>query len=51
MYAGGVYIQYVRYEWDEVKREQTLAERGIDFQAIEGFEWGDLCNRAERPAR
>ena len=39
MYADRVYIQYVRYEWDEAKREQTLAERGIDFQAIEGFEW------------
>ena len=49
MYADGVYIQYVRYEWDEAKREQTLAERGIDFQAIEGFEWGtSAIERSDR---
>lgn len=29
------------YEWDEAKREKNLAVHGIDFSAIESFEWED----------
>jgi len=29
----------MRYEWDEAKREVNLATHGIDFTAIELFEW------------
>jgi len=29
----------MRYEWDEAKREVNLAKHGIDFTAIELFEW------------
>ncbi|MBM1309422.1 BrnT family toxin [Sulfitobacter mediterraneus] len=26
-------------EWDEQKRERTLAERGVDFADVEHLEW------------
>ncbi len=26
-------------EWDEAKRRETLAERGIDFAAMADFDW------------
>lgn len=29
----------MRYEWDEVKRAETLATRGIDFASMESFDW------------
>jgi len=29
----------MRYEWDETKREANIARHGIDFAAIEFFEW------------
>ena len=27
------------YEWDEAKRQKNLAKHGVDFAAIEAFEW------------
>ena len=27
------------YEWDERKREMNLAKHGVDFAAMESFEW------------
>jgi uncharacterized protein len=27
------------YEWDEAKRQKNLAKHGVDFPAIESFEW------------
>ena len=29
----------MEFEWDEAKREETLAERGIDFASMAGFDW------------
>jgi uncharacterized DUF497 family protein len=29
----------VRYEWDEAKRKRNLAKHGVDFAAIERFDW------------
>jgi len=29
----------VRYEWNDAKRKTNLAKHGIDFAAIEAFEW------------
>jgi uncharacterized protein len=29
------------YEWDETKREKNLAIDGVDFSAIELFDWED----------
>ncbi len=29
------------YEWDEGKREINLAKHGVDFAAIERFDWRD----------
>ncbi len=26
-------------EWDEAKRQANLAKHGVDFAAIEGFDW------------
>jgi uncharacterized protein len=27
------------YEWDEAKRKKNLANHGVDFSAIESFDW------------
>jgi uncharacterized DUF497 family protein len=27
------------YEWDETKRKKNLAIHGVDFSAIESFDW------------
>ena len=27
------------YEWDEVKRNENLARHGVDFAAVEDFDW------------
>jgi uncharacterized protein len=27
------------YEWDETKRKKNLANHGVDFSAIESFDW------------
>jgi uncharacterized DUF497 family protein len=27
------------YEWDEAKRQKNVAKHGVDFPAIESFEW------------
>jgi uncharacterized DUF497 family protein len=29
----------VRYEWDEEKRASNLDKHGLDFEAMEGFDW------------
>lgn len=29
----------MRYEWNDAKRKTNLAKHGIDFAAIEAFEW------------
>ena len=29
------------YEWDEAKREANLANHGVDFPAIKGFDWSN----------
>ena len=29
----------MRYEWDEGKRVANLARHGVDFMAVEDFEW------------
>jgi uncharacterized DUF497 family protein len=29
----------VRYEWDEEKRASNLDKHGVDFEAMEGFDW------------
>ena len=29
----------MEYDWDEAKREANIAERGIDFALVEGFDW------------
>lgn len=28
------------YEWDETKRQTNLTKHGVDFAAMEAFEWG-----------
>ena len=28
------------YEWDEAKRQTNLAKHGVNFAAMEAFEWG-----------
>ena len=27
------------YEWDEVKRKANIAKHGVDFAAMDAFEW------------
>jgi hypothetical protein len=29
----------VKIEWDEAKRQQTLAERGLDFADVARLDW------------
>ena len=29
----------MRYEWDEEKRASNLDEHGVDFEAMEEFDW------------
>jgi uncharacterized DUF497 family protein len=29
----------VRYEWDEEKRASNLDKHGVDFEAMEEFDW------------
>ena len=31
----------MKLEWDEVKRQRTLAERGLDFSDVELIDWDD----------
>ena len=35
----------MEYEWDEVKRVETLARRGPDFDSISHFEWNTATTR------
>ncbi|MCY4212474.1 MAG: BrnT family toxin [Gammaproteobacteria bacterium] len=32
------------YEWDERKRQLNLAKHGVDFAAMESFEWDSASN-------
>ena len=37
------------YEWDEAKRVDTLAQRGIDFASMDYFEWNTAVHsRSDR---
>ena len=37
------------FEWDEAKREETLARRNVDFASVENFEWGTaVIERSDR---
>ena len=29
----------MQYEWDETKRRKNIAMHGVDFSAVESFEW------------
>ena len=31
----------MEYEWDEAKRARNRAVHGVDFSAIESFQWED----------
>ena len=33
-------VRSMEYEWDEAKRRSNLEKHGVDFSAIEAFEWG-----------
>ena len=35
----------MEYEWDEVKRVETLARRGLDFDSVNYFEWNTAITR------
>ncbi len=37
------------FEWDEYKREETLARRNLDFASVEYFDWGTaVYERSDR---
>ena len=36
-----VYINSVKIEWDDAKREKTLKERGLDFADVASVDWED----------
>ena len=36
-----VYTIYMRYDWDEAKRQSNIAKHGVDFAAAEDFEWDE----------
>ncbi len=37
------------YEWDEAKRAETLARRGLDLALMNHFEWnGAMTRRSDR---
>jgi uncharacterized DUF497 family protein len=40
-----VYNGIVDYEWDEAKRAETLARRGLDFASVILFEWNTAITR------
>jgi uncharacterized protein len=29
----------MEYEWNKIKRERNLASHGVDFSALDSFEW------------
>lgn len=35
------------YEWDEGKRQINLAKHGVDFNAMESFEWETAVEAAD----
>ena len=35
----------MEYEWDEAKRVETLARRGLDFDSVNHFEWNTAITR------
>ena len=39
----------MQYEWDEAKRQSNAQKHGIDFAAVEAFDWeAALVERSER---
>lgn len=39
----------MEYEWDEAKREDTLARRDVDFASVEHFDWDTaVIERSDR---
>ena len=39
----------MEFEWDEAKREETLAKRGVDFASVEHFDWdGAVYERSDQ---
>ena len=41
----------MQYEWDEAKRQSKAQKHGIDFAAVETFEWETaLVERSDRGA-
>ena len=41
-----MYTSGVEFEWDEAKRKETLAKRGIDFESVANFSWDRALIRA-----
>jgi uncharacterized DUF497 family protein len=39
---------HVIFEWDEAKRRHALALRGVDFAAMERFDWSSAVIRPDR---
>jgi uncharacterized DUF497 family protein len=35
------------YEWDETKRRKNIAMHGVDFSAVESFEWESAVIRQD----
>lgn len=38
----------MEYEWDEAKRQSNLAKHGVDFAAIDQFEWSTAVVSEDR---
>jgi uncharacterized protein len=39
------------YEWDETKRRKNITIHGVDFSAVESFEWESAVIRQGHPER
>jgi hypothetical protein len=39
---------HVIFEWDEAKRRANLARHGVDFAAMERFDWSGAVIRQDR---
>jgi uncharacterized DUF497 family protein len=37
-----------RFTWDETKRSRNLAKHGVDFSAIDAFDWHEAVLRPDR---
>ena len=42
-----MYTSGVEFEWDEAKRKETLAKRGIAFESVADFSWGQGSDQGE----